>query len=42
MTIDTSIEDEFTYSQTTVIAHGRTADQVIHTDANTLKRIADA
>ncbi len=42
VTIDTSVDGQFTYDETTVIALGRTADQVIHTDRNTLKRIAAA
>ena len=42
VTIDTSVEDEFTYSETTVIKHARVAEEVIHTDGNTLRRIGDA
>ena len=42
VTIDTSVEDEFTYSETTVIQHAKMPEQVIHTDGNTLRRIADA
>jgi hypothetical protein len=42
VTIDTSVDDEFTYSETTVILHARMSEQVIHTDGNTLRRIADA
>ena len=42
VTIDTSVEDEFTYTETTVIKHAKVAEEVIHTDRNTLQRIADA
>ena len=42
MTIDTSVDGEFTYSETTVIHHARMPEQVVHTDKNTLKRIAEA
>ena len=42
VTIDTSVDDEFTYTETTVIKHAKVAEQVIHTDRNTLRRIADA
>jgi hypothetical protein len=42
VTIDTSVDDEFTYSETTVILHAKMSEQVIHTDGNTLRRIADA
>jgi hypothetical protein len=42
VTIDTSVEDEFTYTETTEIKHARVADEVIHTDGNTLRKIADA
>ncbi len=42
VTIDTSVEGEFTYSETTVIQHARMSEAVIHTDRNTLKRIGDA
>jgi hypothetical protein len=42
VTIDTSVDDEFTYSETTVIQHAKMNEQVIRTDGNTLRRIADA
>ncbi len=42
VTIDTSVDGEFTYSETTVIHHAGSPEQVVHTDRNTLKRIADA
>jgi hypothetical protein len=42
VTIDTSVEDEFTYIETTVIKHAKVAEEVTHTDGNTLRRIADA
>ena len=42
VTIDTSVEGEFTYCETTVINHARMPEEVVHTDRNTLKRIADA
>ena len=42
VTIDTSVENEFTYDETTVIKHAKVAEEVTHTDRNTLKRIADA
>ena len=42
VTIDTSVEDEFTYTETTVIQHAKMPEEVIHTDGNTLRRIADA
>jgi hypothetical protein len=42
VTIDTSVEDEFTYTETTVIKHARLPEEVIHTDLNTLRKIADA
>ena len=42
VTLDTSVEGEFTYSETTVIHHARMPEQVVHTDRNTLRRIADA
>jgi hypothetical protein len=42
VTIDTSVDDVFTYSETTVIQHAKMPEQVIHTDGNTLRRIADA
>ena len=42
VTIDTSVDGEFTYSETTVIHHARMPEQVVHTDKNTLKRIAEA
>jgi hypothetical protein len=41
-TIDTSADDEFTYTETTVIKHARMPEEVVHTDRNTLRRIADA
>ena len=41
-TIDTSVDGEFTYTETTVIKHAKVAEEVIHTDRNTLRRIADA
>jgi hypothetical protein len=42
VTIDTSVDDEFSYTETTVIKHARMPEEVIHTDRNTLRRIADA
>ena len=42
VTIDTSVENEFTYTETTVIKHARLPEEVIHTDSNTLRKIADA
>ena len=36
------MDDEFTYTETTVIKHAKVAEEVIHTDRNTLRRIADA
>jgi hypothetical protein len=36
------VDDEFTYTVTTVIKHARMPEEVIHTDRNTLRRIADA
>ena len=42
VTIDTSVDGEFSYNETTVIHHARMPEQVVHTDANTLQRIADA
>lgn len=42
VTIDTSVDDEFSYTETTVIHHARMPEAVIHTDRNTLRRIADA
>jgi hypothetical protein len=42
VTIDLSVDDEFTYSETTVIKHARMPEEVVHTDRNTLRRIADA
>jgi hypothetical protein len=42
VTIDTSVDDEFTYSETTVIKHARLPEEVVHTDSNTLRKIADA
>ena len=41
-TIDTSIDGEFSYTETTVIKHARMPEENVHTDRNTLKRIADA
>ena len=42
VTIDTSVDGEFTYTETSVIQHAKMPDAVSHTDRNTLKRIADA
>jgi hypothetical protein len=42
VTIDVSVPDEFTYTETTVIQHAKMADHVVHTDQNTLRRIGDA
>jgi hypothetical protein len=42
VTIDTSVDGEFTYSATTVTHHAGMPEQVVHTDSNTLQRIADA
>jgi len=41
VTIDTRVDDEFTYAETTVIKHVRMPEEVIHNDRNTLRRIAD-
>ena len=37
VTIDTSVDDEFTYTETTVIKHARMPEEVVHTDRNTLQ-----
>jgi hypothetical protein len=42
VTIDTSVDGEFTCDETTVIQHARMSEAVVHTDRNTLRRIADA
>jgi hypothetical protein len=42
VTVDSSVDGEFTYSETTVIHHAGLPEQVVHTDRNTLKRIAAA
>ncbi len=42
VTIDTGVDDEFTYSETTVTQHARMEEAIIRTDRNTLRRIADA
>ncbi len=42
VTIDTSVDDEFTYSETSILQHSKWPDQVSHTDRNTLRRIGDA
>ena len=42
VTIDTSVDGEFSYNETTVIQHAKMPEHVIHTDRNTLKRISDA
>lgn len=42
VTVDTSVEGEFTYNETTVIHHAKVPEPVTHTDRNTLRRIADA
>ncbi len=41
VTIDTSVDGEFTYTETSVIHHAKMPDAVTQTDRNTLKRIAD-
>jgi hypothetical protein len=42
VTVDTSVDGEYSYSGTTVIHHAKMPEQVVHTDSNTLERIADA
>jgi hypothetical protein len=42
VTIDVSVPDEFTYTETTVIQHAKMRDHVVHTDQNSLRRIGDA
>jgi hypothetical protein len=42
VTIDLSEDGVFTYEETSVIEHGKVADLVVHTDGNTLRKIADA
>ena len=42
VTIDTSVDGEFSYDETTMIQLAKLPDPLIHTDGNTLRRIADA
>ena len=42
VTIDTSVDGVFTYTETTVIEHAKLPEQLSHTDRNTLRQIADA
>jgi hypothetical protein len=41
VTIDTTVDDEFNYIETSIIQHAKWPDPVSHTNRNTLKRIAD-
>jgi len=41
VTIDTSVDGEFTHTETAIIEHAKVPDAVNHTDRNTLKRIAE-
>jgi hypothetical protein len=41
VTFDTSVDDVFSYTETTVIKHAKVAEEVIHTDRNTLRRIGE-
>jgi len=41
VTIDTSVDGEFTYTETSVIQHAKAPEAISHTDRNTLKRIAE-
>ena len=42
VSIDTSVDGEFTYNETTVIQHAKMPEHVLHTDRNTLTRISEA
>lgn len=42
VTIDTSVDGEFSYNETTVIQRAKMPEHHIRTDANTLKRISEA
>jgi hypothetical protein len=40
--IDVSVDGTFSYEETSVIEHGKLTEHLMHTDRNTLHRIADA
>ena len=42
VTIDTEVDDQFTYIETSILQHAKWPDPVSHTDRNTLRRIATA
>jgi hypothetical protein len=42
VTIDTSVDDELSYTETSILQHARWPDPVTHTDRNTLRRIAES
>jgi hypothetical protein len=42
VTIDTSVDDVFSYTETSVIAHAKLPEHLVHTDRCTLRRIAEA
>jgi hypothetical protein len=42
VSIDVSVDGTFSYEETSVIEHGKLTEQLIHTDKNTLRRIAEA
>jgi hypothetical protein len=42
VTIDTSVDDVFSYTETSVIAHAKMPEDLVHTDRCTLRRIAEA
>ena len=42
VTIDTELDDQFTYIETSILQHAKWPDPVSHTDRNTLRRIARA
>ena len=42
LTVDTSVEAQLTYTETSVIQHAKVPDALSHTDRNTLKRIDEA
>ena len=42
VTIDTEVDDQFTYIETSILQHAKWPDPVSHTDRNTLRRIARA
>jgi hypothetical protein len=41
-TIDTGVDDELSYTETSILQHAKWPDPVTHTDRNTLRRIAEA